>query len=258
MAQAASGGSRRQRRRIRNYLLDRGYQLKYAGYLAGVAALLGLGLGVLLWQTSDRLVAESHAAVRQGAQVVKLGREVAAESRKVTAVVQMTMEKTYADDPELLEVFRRDSAKQEAPLAARQKALEAQAAALEQRSTQVARQQRTMLTTLIVVLVVLVICIGLAGIVVTHRVAGPIYKMTRQIEDVTRGDFTVPASLRKGDELVGFFEAFREMVQSLRDRRRQEIEQLDAAMEKLEPTTAPRELGPLRQLRDRMNQPLEG
>jgi nitrogen fixation/metabolism regulation signal transduction histidine kinase len=115
-----------------------------------------------------------------------------------------------------------------------------------------------MLTTLVIVLIALVICIGLAGIVVTHRVAGPIYKMTRQIKDVTGGDFTVPASLRKGDELVGFFEAFREMVQSLRDRRKKEIGDLEVAMEKLEPTSAPRELGPLRELRDRMRRPLGG
>ncbi|MBW2525732.1 MAG: HAMP domain-containing protein, partial [Deltaproteobacteria bacterium] len=134
MAKAARGESRRQRRRIRNYLLDRGYQLKYAGYLAGVAAVLSIGLGALLWRTSQTLVSESQEALRQGEQVVKLGREVASESRKVTDVVKMTMEKTYADDPELLEVFKRDSAKQDQPLKDRQKALEAQAAALEQRS----------------------------------------------------------------------------------------------------------------------------
>jgi len=258
MAQSASGASRRQRRRIGNYLLDRGYQLKYAGYLAGVAAVLSIGLGTLLWRTSQTLVAETHEAVRQGEQVVKLGREVATESRKVTAVVQMTMEKTYADDPELLEVFKKDSAKQDEPLKERQKALEAQTAALEQRSAQVAKQQRTMLTTLVIVLALLVLCIGLAGIVVTHRVAGPIYKMTRQIKDVTEGDWTVPASLRKGDELVGFFEAFRELVQSLRDRRTKELAEFDSAIEKLEPTSAPRELGPLRKLRDRMSRVLQG
>ena len=66
----------------------------------------------------------------------------------------------------------------------------------------------------------LVIGVGLAGIVVTHRVAGPIYKMKKQLRDLRKGNYEIPAPLRKGDELVDFFEEFRRMVGELR--RRQE------------------------------------
>ena len=201
MAKAGSGGGRRHRRHIRNYLLDRSYQLKHAGYLVGVAAILSIGLGILLWQTSQTLVEESRAAVKQGQQVVAIGQDLAKESRKVTAVVQMTMEKAYGDDPELMEIFKKDSAKQQAPLAERQKELEGQAASLGQRSAQLEKQQGIMLLTLIVVLSVLVIGIGLAGIVITHKVAGPIFKMTRQIRELGEGNWRIPAPLRKGDEL---------------------------------------------------------
>ena len=61
MAEAAKGGSPRKQRRIRNYLLDRGYQLKYAGYLVAVAAVLSLFLGYLLWRTSQSLVEQRES-----------------------------------------------------------------------------------------------------------------------------------------------------------------------------------------------------
>lgn len=245
----------RHRRYVRNYLLDRGYQLKYAGYLAGVAAILSIGLGVLLWRTSQSLVAESREAVRQGEQMISLGRAVAEESRKVTAVVQMTMEKTYGDEPELLELFKKDSAKQEAPLKGQLKALEAQSAQLEQRSARLAEQQRTMLTMLVVVLSLLVLGVGCAGIVVTHKVAGPIFKMTRQLEELGQGHWKVPAPLRKGDELVAFFGSFREMVQKLRARRERELELLDETLEGVDEGET---RAGLEQLRKKMAEVLDG
>src|SRR5512147_1500094 len=38
------------RRHMRNYLLDTGLQLRLASYLVGVATLLSIGLGVMLWR----------------------------------------------------------------------------------------------------------------------------------------------------------------------------------------------------------------
>jgi nitrogen fixation/metabolism regulation signal transduction histidine kinase len=251
----ANGPRPKYKRHFRNYLLDRGYQLKYAGYLAGVAAVLSIGLGLLLWQTSKSLVAESREAVRQGEQMITLGQAVAKESRKVTAVVQMTMEKTYGDDPELLELFKKDSAKEDAPLKAQLEALEAQSAQLEQRSARLADQQSAMLITLIVVLTLLVLGVGCAGIVVTHKVAGPIFKMTKQLEALGKGHWEVPRPLRKGDELVSFFGSFREMVQRLRDRREHEIELLDATLDAVEEDGTRAEL---KKLRNKMAEVLDG
>jgi hypothetical protein len=79
-----------------------------------------------------------------------------------------------------------------------------------------------------------VVVIGFAGIIVTHKVAGPIYKMKRQIKAVADGHLAVPGNLRKGDELVDFFEGFRDMVINLRKRQEHEIALLEAAIEALE------------------------
>ncbi len=72
--------SGRQQRSIKNYLLDAHFQLKYTGYLVGVALLISIVLGVFLWRTSMHVVEESD--------------KVAEESKKVSDVVKMQMKTT--------------------------------------------------------------------------------------------------------------------------------------------------------------------
>lgn len=234
-APAAAAGGRHQRR-LKNYLLDSHFQLKYTAYLVGIAVILSAALGFILLRTSQAVVDQSQEAVEQGEQVVSLGRDVVKESQKVSAVVQMNIVKdpVYADNPALADAFKTDAETQDERLKEQQQQLEGQAAALRKQSAELTAKQHTMFTALFSVLGALVVFIGLAGIVVTHKVAGPIYKMKRHLRDVAEGHLAVPGALRKGDELVDFFETFRQMVQSLRDRQEHEIALLDAAIETLE------------------------
>jgi len=244
---------------LRNYLLDTRFQLKYSAYLAGIALLLSAGLGLLLWRTSNAVISQSQQTVAQGEQVVQRGRDVVKESQKVSDVVKMSIVKdpVYSDNPALLEAFRADSAEQSARLADQQRTLEQQAAALKVQSNQIAAQNKVMLWTLTSVLTLLVILIGLAGIVVTHKVAGPIHKMKRQLREVGAGKLRIPAPLRKGDDLVSFFEAFEKMVRSLRQRQQSEIERLEQSLIALEPKVAGEQLEPLRALLRDMRASLE-
>ncbi len=239
VATASAAPTGRHQRRLRNYLLDSHFQLKYSGYLVMIAVALSLSLGLILWRTSVAVIEQSHEAVDQGEQVVSLGREVVKESQKVSKVVEMNIVKdpVYADNPALAEAFKIDAAVQEERLKDQQDKLEAQAAALRKQSQDLMAKQRTMFTTLCAVLSLLVVLIGFAGIVVTHKVAGPIYKMKRQIKAVADGHLQVPGKLRKGDELVDFFEVFREMVVSLRRRQQEEIDLLESAIGTLESGT---------------------
>jgi methyl-accepting chemotaxis protein len=256
-ATASTMSSGRHQRRMRNYLLDRHFQLKYSGFLVGIVLLLSISLGIVLWRTSGAVIAQSRDAVGQGEQAVSLGREVVTESRKVSAVVQMNIVKdpVYSDTPALLDAFKTDAAKQDERLKRQQQQLEAQSASLKLQSERLADKQRAMLLTLCVVLSLLVLGIGFAGIIVTHKVAGPIHKMKRQIRDVGEGRLTIPGKLRKGDELVDFFDAFDHMVKSLRARQEREIALLDAAIEKLR--SEPEALEPLRELRTEMQSALD-
>jgi methyl-accepting chemotaxis protein len=256
-APAAAGG--RHQRRLRNYLLDTHFQLKYTSYLVALALVLSVSLGWILWRTGRAVIAQSEENVRRGEQVVALGREVVSESQKVSAVVQMNIVKdpVYADDPALIEAFREDAQKQDQRLSVQQKQLEQQAEALKLESQSLVERQRALFGTLFVALGLLVVGIGMAGIVVTHKVAGPIFKMKRQIRDVGDGHLKLPSKLRKGDELVHFFDTFEHMVQSLRDRQEAEIAKLERAIQRLEGHAAEDAMQPLRELRTEMKAALD-
>lgn len=257
-APAAAGGGRHQRR-LRNYLLDTRFQLKYTAYLVVIAVVLSGSLGFILWRTSGAVLAQSHSTVNKGEQVVAFGKQVVEESRKVSAVVQMNIVKdeAYQDNPELLEAFKTDAQAQDDRLKKQQQELEAQSSALKQQSADIATQQKTMLTSLTAVLLLLVFGIGVAGILVTHKVAGPIYKMKRQIREVGEGRLKIPGSLRKGDELVDFFEAFNDMVVAWRTRQEHEIALLDKAMAALEGKADSQDLEGLKKLRAQMQETLD-
>lgn len=253
-----AGGGRHQRR-FKNYLLDAHFQLKYSSYLVAIAVVLSAGLGVMLWRTSNEVIDQSWAAVRQGEEVVARGKEVVAESQKVSAVVQMNIIKdpVYSDSPALLEAFKSDAAKQDERLKMQQAQLVKQAAGLKEQAAGLAHQQKVMLWTLCGALALLVLLIGLAGIIVTHRVAGPIFKMKSNLKAVARGRLAVPTPLRKGDELVDFFEAYRSMVIALRERQEGEIAKLDQAIAALAPRAEPGELEPLNALKREMQSAID-
>lgn len=260
MAEAASSApTGRHQRKLKNYLLDPHFQFKYSAYLVVIALLLGGSLGVVLWQTSREVVAQSQKNVEQGQRVVELGREVVGESRKVSEVVKMNIVKdpVYQDNPALLEAFTTDAKKQDQRLKDQEAKLVAQAESLKQETSKLQAFQQRMMQTLIAVLVLLVVGIFLAGIMVTHKVAGPIYKMKRQIKDVGEGRLRIPGKLRKGDELVHFFDAFDGMVRSLRARQQSEIEMLDRAIAELEGKAEPSALEPLHALRKEMQDALD-
>lgn len=238
----------RHQRSAKNYLLDRRFQLKYAGFLVGIALVLSAGLGALLWRTSELVIEQSResvkqgqAAVRQGQETVKGGEALVAESRKVREVVAMTAETCYKDYPEVQKQLAADGARDEEKLKQEQgrlkgeaEALAARAADLEAHAVQVEAQQRRVLIGLLVGLALFVVALGAAGIVFTHKVAGPIFKMKRLLREVGGGRLAIRERLRKGDELHHFFEAFEQMVADLRARQEREIARVDDIILRLE------------------------
>jgi methyl-accepting chemotaxis protein len=190
---------------------------------------------------------------------VERGRDVVKESKKVNAVVQMNIvrDPAYADNPALLTAFQSDAKDNDDKLNGQQARLEEQANRLKEQSAKLESQQHAVGTALVVILALLVIGVGLAGIVVTHKVAGPIHKMKMQLRELADGNYRVPFPLRKGDELVDFFEEFRRMVRKLRKRQEQEIQLLDRAILNLQDKTNDEELTELRNLRSQMQNSLE-
>jgi len=261
------------KRSARNYLLDRHFQLKYTGMLVGVALVFASGLGILLWRSSGAIVEQSKIAVEQGRETVRLsqqtverGQEVIKQSQKVSQVVAMNIAKEYADSPELAKTFKEESDKDDAKLAEEQRRLESDAKFLAQRSHDLQMQAASVQATrdalallLVGGILVLVAGIGVAGIVFTHKIAGPIFKMKRLLREVGEGKLILKERLRKGDELQHFFETFEQTVNRLRQRQMDEIARVDAILVELEPVAGDSDgVAKLKQLRAEMQDHLGG
>ncbi len=248
MAEAAAkhaAPTGRHQRRLKNYLLDRKFQLKYAGYFVGISALLSVVLGMILWMTSQKLLAQSS-------QLVERGQAVVAEGKKVSEVVKMNIVKdpVYGENADLLQAF--EEGDQEYT-----KKLEQEQTVLAQESVSLRGQHQMAALVLTISLLVFVGFVGVMGILVTHKVAGPIFKMKRQLTQVADGHLRIPDKLRRGDELVDFFNAFHRMVVSLRERQQQEIDTLEECIAKLEAQADETDLAPLRALLTEMKGALD-
>jgi nitrogen fixation/metabolism regulation signal transduction histidine kinase len=105
----------------------------------------------------------------------------------------------------------------------------------------------------------LALALGITGIVVTHRMVGPVYRLKACVRVVRDGRLTLgPVGLRKGDELQDLFEAFREMVGSLRTAQQRDIAELEQAIEQAREAGVPDSaIATLVATRDRMRSALD-
>jgi len=103
--------------------------------------------------------------------------------------------------------------------------------------TQFAQSDRTVMFGIIGFGLVLVLSISGVGILLTHKVAGPLYKISSffgRIRDNRLGP--APNKLRKGDELQNFYLSFREMHQAIRARVEEDVRVMDGALTSIEAT----------------------
>ena len=155
---ARAGGAAHHRR---TYLVDRGFQLRYALLLAGAGALLALLCGLWL-----------HQAHLQATELLPL---------------------------------------------------DAEARAL------VERTDRELLVALLGITALMAGALGVLGVIITHRVAGPVLVLGRYLRAFAAGHYPRVRALRRGDELQRLFGAFAEGVEALRARELAHADLLDDA-----------------------------
>jgi hypothetical protein len=192
------------KRKVRNYLLDVGLQLRYTATIVIVAVFLTAGLGFKMYQAT----------------------------RDVSKVILWTS----LVDP----------------------------SSADELQAQFSNSDHVVLWGIVGFGVVLVLSIGAVGILITHKVAGPLYKIASffgRVRDNRLG--AAPTNLRKGDELQDFYSAFREMHQAIRERTEEDVRIISNTIQSLESTPegrAPamdRAIDELRQLRKRKEESLE-
>jgi nitrogen fixation/metabolism regulation signal transduction histidine kinase len=184
-------GGKQPKRRLRNFLLDRRFQLKYTGMvvLVTVVTAVAVTTGVGGW----------------------LGNEAYKYSQGMSEMLLMQRGGGMAVDDELQQLFEDEAHEQD-----------------EQVKSQIINGIVLMV---VVISVVLTLALGVTGIVVTHKVVGPAYKLKLLLGKIEEGNFNVRGGFRKGDELQDVGEAFKRMVASLRERREEELTQLEEAIE---------------------------
>jgi HAMP domain-containing protein len=163
---------------MRNYLIDRRFQLKYTGMVLLVTVAVAGGLGYVAYGFSQ---GQTEALTAHIAAQPDLG----------------------ADTANDLEQFAQ-------------------------------QEDRKVRNAIVAGVLLLTFALGLTGIIVTHRVVGPAYRMKRLFEHVSEGKIEVTTGIRKGDELQELYHSFAEMVESLRDQRGEEIAQLEETLIKME------------------------
>jgi len=175
---AYRSGGPQAKRRLRNYLLVPGFQLKYTSMVVGVTLVVASVLGVLAYKYS-------------------------------TGQTQMlTIHKVEAKGEAIDERFIRD---------------------LEQYGHDA---DRKVAEGIIGGVLLMTIALGITGILVTHRLVGPVYRLKSWVREVRDGRLRADSGrLRKHDELQDLFEAFQAMVVSLRASQEREIAQIDQVIE---------------------------
>jgi hypothetical protein len=76
--------------------------------------------------------------------------------------------------------------------------------------------------------------LGLCGVVITHRVAGPIYVLGHYMNVLGEGRYPLMRPLRKKDEFKALFESFDGAVAAMKDRDRSDGQALQAAVTAIE------------------------
>lgn len=156
---AAAGAPAHHRR---TYLVDRGFQLRFALLLAGAGAVMALLCGLWL-----------HQAHLQATELLPL---------------------------------------------------DAEARAL------VERTDRDLLGALVGITALMALALGFLGVIITHRVAGPMLVLGRYLQAFAAGRYPRVRALRRGDELQRLFAGFGDGVEALRARERAHADLLEEAV----------------------------
>lgn len=77
----------------------------------------------------------------------------------------------------------------------------------------------------------LCLALGVTGILVTHKIVGPAYKLRLLLRHMGDGHLELTGRLREGDELQSVFLELEKMVDSLRRIQQEEIDDLEAGIE---------------------------
>jgi nitrogen fixation/metabolism regulation signal transduction histidine kinase len=223
-------------RRTQSYLLDPRFQLKWTSYLVVVVLLVMTGLGLVIARTADDAANSASVAVQQARK--------AAEESKANSI--LARQSVMIAAPEMAQVM-------DESLAELDKKEKANLEDIERRHDEVVAAKKNVRMLLGGAGVALLLLLIAMGIVITHRIVGPVHKMKRLLRRVSTGRLMIEERLRKGDELEDLFDTFLQMTYSLRAMQRARLSTLEGTIKRAEASNAPADvLDSLKVLRAQM------
>src|SRR5512142_2227328 len=97
----------------------------------------------------------------------------------------------------------------------------------------IARRDTLLLAAFAGIALLLAVALGLLGVVITHRVAGPVFVMGHYLTVLAQGRFPRMRTLRRSDELKTFFRVFLDAVESMKKREARHVALLEDAIARI-------------------------
>lgn len=212
-------------RRKESYLLDPRFQLKWTGYLVVVVVFVMTGLGYVIARTAGHASDTATLAVKQAENAYE-------QSKSNNTLTRRTMELAGGGNPALQAVMDESLGEVDAES-------ERNLADVRSRQADIAADRSRLRTLLVGTGVALVVLLALMGVLITHRIVGPVHKMKRLLRRVSTGRLVLDEHLRRGDELEDLFDTFLQMTYSLRAMQAARLATLDATLRRAEASETP-------------------
>ncbi|MFA5143647.1 MAG: methyl-accepting chemotaxis protein [Candidatus Omnitrophota bacterium] len=170
----------------KNYFINKPFQLKYTILIVGalLAVMLASGFGLYMGMWGSIIENFSKFKVSQSLE-------------NVNRITDYEAARYRKGDYRLEKIFR------EAELLS------------DQERTTLKEALRSVNRSLVPKIVILTALIFLAGIFLSHKIAGPMYRIERSAEAIRHGDLRVNFKIRKNDEMKDAAAALEEMVETL-------------------------------------------
>jgi nitrogen fixation/metabolism regulation signal transduction histidine kinase len=210
------------KRRLRNFLLDARFQLKFASYIVGITLVISAFLGIFLYKNALNVFAQVDQAVEARSKAAETSRQLG------LCTLNNDMAKNL-DNPDFMTQLTARSEKIDKEYEQEKNGIVAARVAL-------IKQQRVTALGLAGALIVFILVVGLGTIVATHRIVGPLFRVKRMANEVAGGKVVPPTyGLRPSDELKDVFDAFANMVKKLYERQQADAAEVEAAIAAIKP-----------------------
>jgi hypothetical protein len=236
-----AGDTRGYKRSWKNLLINKRYQLRFTLFMVGLSALLMVGLGSWIMVVANETTKVSMTSER-GKRCEPVPEIEAPHEEAPPPAVPMKLPEDNGPRPEraskidvtldAMEVPKPQLIVPPVPKDFGAKVVDHWRCEVEIASKVVALERGRMQILFALILTGLLLVFGLAiyGIKMTHRVAGPLFKVQLYLTKMRNGRFDKVYNLRKGDQLVSFYDHFKLAHAGVVQMEADDIERLSAVI----------------------------